>query len=206
MVWVAAAAALAGEDRAAAARAAMEGAAARQRAAVSGQDGARAAMEESVARQLAAVARQVRTAVPEPLLAESPCPRLAGAEADAIVAAAATRGGLEPNLLRAVMERESGFRPCAVSPKGAMGLMQLMPGTASDLGVRDVFDPVENAGSGARFLAGLLSRYGGDLELALGAYNAGPARVDAAGGVPEIPETRAYVRAILGRLGIRPSD
>lgn len=212
MVALAAAAALAGQDRAAAARAAMERAAARQQAAVARQNGAVAAIERSVARQREAAARQARTAKPQPGLAPlalsdpSACPRLPEVDAGAIVAAAAARERLSPDLLRAVIERESGFRPCAVSPKGAMGLMQLMPATVSDLGVRDAFDPVENAGSGARFLAGLLSRYGGDLELALGAYNAGPARVDAEGGVPDIPETRQYVQAILERLGLRRSS
>jgi soluble lytic murein transglycosylase-like protein len=197
LLWAAAAATAAGDPRAA-----MEAAAARQVAAV-------AAMDRPMARQRVAVERQARSAAPWPAPAtrvpvDPPqCARLPEAEAEAIIEEAAAREGLAPALLRAVIERESGFRPCAVSPKGALGLMQLMPGTAADLGVGDVFDPAENVGSGARFLARLLERYGGDLELALGAYNAGPARVDAGGGVPDIPETRDYVRAILGRLGIR---
>jgi soluble lytic murein transglycosylase-like protein len=81
-----------------------------------------------------------------------------------------------------------------------MGLMQLMPATARDLGVRDPFDPQENLESGARFLKQLLTRFGGDPALALAAYNAGPARVEETGGVPRIPETIRYVQEILSKL------
>ena len=117
---------------------------------------------------------------------------------------------LKPELLRAVMERESGFRPCAVSAKGAQGLMQLMPDTALEMGVGDAFDPKENLSGGAKFLKQLMDKYKGDLAKVLGAYNAGPAAVDQAGGIPDIPETRDYVDAILKKLGITqtapPSD
>lgn len=119
----------------------------------------------------------------------------------ALVQDAARREGLTSELLTAVIHQESGFVPCAVSPKGAMGLMQLMPGTAALLGVIDPFDPKENIDAGARFLKFLLDRYAGDLALALGAYNAGPKRVDETGGIPPIPETQNYVREILKRLG-----
>jgi soluble lytic murein transglycosylase-like protein len=81
-----------------------------------------------------------------------------------------------------------------------MGLMQLMPGTAAGLGVDDPFDPEENIAAGSRFLRQMLDRFGGDVGMALGAYNAGPGRVEAAGGIPQIPETKAYVEGILGRL------
>ena len=81
-----------------------------------------------------------------------------------------------------------------------MGLMQLMPATAQELGVRDPFDPSESLSSGARLLKQLLARFGGDTALALGAYNAGPARVEESGGVPQIPETINYVQQILSRL------
>lgn len=120
-----------------------------------------------------------------------------------IVTEAAQREGLTPDLLRAVIEKESRGDPFAISSKGAMGLMQLMPGTAAELGVADPFDPEENVGAGARYLKQLLSRYDGALPLALAAYNAGPTRVDMAGGVPRIAETRDYVSSILGRLGAR---
>jgi len=102
--------------------------------------------------------------------------------------------------LRAVIAKESSFRPCAVSSAGAMGLMQLMPGTASDLNVANPFDPEENVFAGSRFLRYLLNRYNGDTALALGAYNAGPTRVDRNKKVPDIPETQAYVSGILGML------
>jgi soluble lytic murein transglycosylase-like protein len=107
---------------------------------------------------------------------------------------------LNPDLLRTVVQQESAFRPCAVSSKGAMGLMQLMPDTAQDLGVENPFDAASNLDGGARFLKQLLNRYGGDVPKALGAYNAGPAKVDAAAGVPAIPETVEYVRQILSAL------
>ena len=117
-----------------------------------------------------------------------------------LIQQAAQKEGLEEDLLRAVAEQESGFRACAISPKGAMGLMQLMPATAQELGVNDPFDPQENLLSGAHFLKQLLTRFGGDAALALGAYNAGASRVEEAGGVPEIPETTRYVQKILAKL------
>jgi soluble lytic murein transglycosylase-like protein len=123
-----------------------------------------------------------------------------------IVLDAAQREGLEPRLLTAVIEQESAFRPCAVSEKGAQGLMQLMPATAEQFGVSDAFDIQQNIGGGARFLKELLTRYTGDLALALGAYNAGPTKVDQAGGVPAIPETTNYVREILRKLAPPSAD
>ena len=118
-----------------------------------------------------------------------------------LVEGAAKSQNVEPGLLRAVIEQESGLRPCAVSPKGAEGLMQLMPQTVEDLGVHDPFDPKENVEAGARFLKQLLDKYKGDIAQALGAYNAGSAAADLAGGVPDIMETRDYVNAILKKLG-----
>ena len=117
----------------------------------------------------------------------------------AAMAAAAARHDLSPALLEAVVWQESRWRPAAVSSKGAVGLMQLMPGTARELGV-DPRDPLANLEGGARYLRAQLNRFGGDVERALAAYNAGPGRVMRAGGVPNIPETRAYVAAVLGRL------
>jgi len=114
-----------------------------------------------------------------------------------LVVEAARREGLEPGLVTAVVQVESAFLPEAVSPKGAMGLMQLMPATAAELGVTDPFEPVQNLAAGVRYLKGLLSRYDGDLRRALAAYNAGAARVDQHGGVPPYRETRAYVERVL---------
>jgi hypothetical protein len=107
---------------------------------------------------------------------------------------------IRPDLLREVVRRESGFDPCAVSVKGAMGLMQLMPETASTFGVANPYEPGQNLAAGARYLGSLLERYAGDLRLALGAYNAGPGKVDQFGGVPPFRETQHYVNSILARL------
>lgn len=114
---------------------------------------------------------------------------------------AASAYGLDPLLLRAVARRESGYNPCAVSPAGAMGLMQLMPATAAMLGVEDPFDAGQSILGGARFLRFLLDRYQNDLPLALSAYNAGPGAVERHGGIPPFAETRDYVSAILRALG-----
>jgi hypothetical protein len=108
---------------------------------------------------------------------------------------AATNAGLDPRLLAAVVWQESGFRPDAVSPSGAIGLAQLMPGTADGLEV-DPWDPVQNLDGGARYLAWTIREFG-SVQLGLAAYNAGPGRVRAAGGIPNIAETQAYVPRVL---------
>lgn len=113
------------------------------------------------------------------------------------IESAAAKAGLDPRLLAAVVWTESGFRPDAVSSAGAIGLTQLMPGTAEGLGV-DPADPVQNLNGGARFLASMIRRFG-SLELGLAAYNAGPGRVAAANRIPDIPETQAYVPKVLAR-------
>jgi soluble lytic murein transglycosylase-like protein len=115
---------------------------------------------------------------------------------DDLIRQNAERHGVSADLVRAVIQAESGFNRYAVSPKGAMGLMQLMPATARDLGVRDPFLPSENIRGGVAYLAGLLSRFNQDVEHALAAYNAGPARVDQYNGVPPYRETRNYVKKI----------
>ena len=111
----------------------------------------------------------------------------------------ARRFDLSPSLIEAMVWQESRWRADAVSPVGARGLAQLMPGTARDLGV-DPRDPFANLEGGARYLRAQLDRFDGDLEKALAAYNAGPGRVMRAGGVPRIRETQVYVASIMGRL------
>jgi len=132
--------------------------------------------------------------------AQMPCDPLADLAVNPIIDTAAKAQDLDTKLLRAVIEQESAYRPCAVSPKGAKGLMQLMPDTADELGVKDPFDPQENILAGAKYLKQLLDKYKGDLPQALGAYNAGPGAVDQAGGVPNIRETRDYVKSIMQKL------
>lgn len=117
----------------------------------------------------------------------------------ALYAAAGAEAALSPALIEAVAYVESRHNPYAVSPKGARGLMQLMPATAKDLGV-DAADPSANARGGAAYLRAMLNRYNGDLVLALAAYNAGPAAVARHRGVPPFAETRAYVAAVLDRM------
>jgi len=114
----------------------------------------------------------------------------------AAIAQAASAYGLDPKLLHALVITESAYRPDALSPAGAGGLTQLMPGTAADLGVADRFDVAENLRGGADYLARQIRRFG-NLRLALAAYNSGPARVAALGRTPNIPETRAYVASVV---------
>ena len=116
----------------------------------------------------------------------------------------AGRHGVDPALVEAVIRIESGFDPRAVSSKGAAGLMQLMPRTAEMLRVLDPFDPRGNVSGGVRHLRHLLDRYHGDVALALAAYNAGAAAVDAHRGVPPYPETEHYVRRVLQLRGVPP--
>jgi soluble lytic murein transglycosylase-like protein len=116
---------------------------------------------------------------------------------------AASTHNLSPDLLRSVIQAESAFRPDAVSPVGAQGLMQLMPDTAKELGVVDPFDIRQNIDGGARYLRQMLDRFGGDLKLALSAYNAGPGAVEKYEGQVPYAETREYVKRVLRFAGLK---
>lgn len=176
-------------------------------------------MEASVAKQRLSVLSQVQGAQKAPddwfttpwptdsgaiVASTEGCERIPPIQLQTYIEETAKKEGFTPDLLRAVIDRESAFNPCALSPKGAQGLMQLMPGTAADLGVQDPFDPKENISAGARFLGKMLERYGGDIGMALAAYNAGPSRVDTYRGLPPIPETQNYVADIMEKLKVEP--
>jgi len=141
-----------------------------------------------------------------PALSQADCPALDSNRVDELVSTAAQKQSLDPALLRAVIKQESGFKPCAVSVKGAQGLMQLMPGTARELHVADVFDPQQNVQGGAAYLKQMLARYKGDLRLALVGYNAGPGRADQSNGMPYPAETQDYIANIFADLGLGQPD
>jgi soluble lytic murein transglycosylase-like protein len=126
-----------------------------------------------------------------------PAPAVHPPDLDTVVNSASAAYHLDPDLVNSVIHAESGFKTHAISPKGARGLMQLMPSTANSLGVKDAFDPEANVGGGSRYLRELLERYDFDLVKALAAYNAGPERVEQYNGVPPFRETRAYVARIV---------
>ena len=129
-----------------------------------------------------------------------PCDPLPSEQLDKLVTENSKESGVQPDLILAVISQESGARPCAISPKGAQGLMQLMPAVAAQFGVHDPFDPKQNVEAGTKLLKQLLEKYNGDMKLTLAAYNAGSGRVDSEGGVPPIPETINYVIDILSKL------
>ena len=137
---------------------------------------------------------------PPPVAAEGECEPITDPELTPLIDRAAQTHQLDSKLLRGVMQQESGFRPCAVSAKGARGLMQLMPATLEQFKVEDAFDPAASVEAGATFLKQLLDKYKGDVKLALAAYNAGPAAVDKVGAIPDIKETREYVENILKKV------
>jgi soluble lytic murein transglycosylase-like protein len=164
---------------------------------------AAARVQREAVRKQTELARQYRTA---PLTAPEPgdCDPLPVAEITPIVDAAAQDYQVQSTLLRSVIDQESAARPCAVSAKGARGLMQLMPDTIEQFGVSDPFDPRQNVAAGAQYLKQLFDKYKGDLSLVLAAYNAGPSTVDQAKGIPDIKETRDYVDSILKKLKPSP--
>jgi len=181
-------------------------------------DSIRTAMAASVEKQRAAVLQQVTSVTAKPAVAPAsfftvpwvespasgfippPCDPMATQSLEELIDKNSKQHGVKADLIRAVINQESGARPCAVSSKGAQGLMQLMPGTAAELGVADPFDPKQNVEAGTKLLKQLLAKYNGDVTLTLAAYNAGSGRVDRDGGVPDIPETLNYVSRILSRL------
>jgi soluble lytic murein transglycosylase-like protein len=162
-------------------------------------------MREAIARQRESVRRQaprvqsVADRDPKPVSvpsAPAECDPIPDVDAAPMIADAAAESRLDPGLLRAVIHQESGFRPCADSGRGAMGLMQLMPDTAASLGVADPFDPRQSIRFGAQYLRQMLDQFEGDEELALAAYNAGPAKVQDRSFF-DIPEVQQYVERIL---------
>ncbi len=175
-------------------------------------DRVRAAMADSLAKQRMSVQRQahsVRASMGPQTIPDSwvrlraldaDCGAVPQAELARMIDEAADRQGIDSGVIREVARQESAFHPCAISPKGAEGLMQLMPVTQLQLQVNNPFDARQSIDAGSKLLKDLLDRYHGDLSLALSAYNAGASTVDRAGGIPEIPETKNYVMDILKRL------
>jgi soluble lytic murein transglycosylase-like protein len=135
------------------------------------------------------------TAAPAPEAKPTPAPPQV--TLDDLIRVSSARHGLDPALIRSMIAAESAGHPRAVSPKGAAGLMQIMPGTARVLGVADVFDPGNNVEAGTTYIRQLLDRYGHDLTLALAAYNAGPGTVQSYQGLPPYRETDTYIRRVI---------
>ncbi len=157
------------------------------------------------------VVREIRPSLPRPPLDAGPRRMSSGSwrkEAGDYarhVRRSARRWGIDPELIVAVAQTESRLNASAVSPKGALGLMQLMPSTARLMAVHDPFDPRQNIDGGARWLRMMLDRFKGDVDLALAAYNAGPETVKRYGGIPPYAETQRYVRLVREKMGrMRP--
>jgi soluble lytic murein transglycosylase-like protein len=124
-------------------------------------------------------------------------------EVQALIARVAKEQGVSEKLIRAVVEAESSYNTYDVSLAGAKGLMQLMPGTAEEMGVKDPFNPYENLTGGTKYLKQMMARFPGRTDLALAAYNAGPGKVERSGGIPDIAETRNYVNKIMAKINER---
>jgi soluble lytic murein transglycosylase-like protein len=173
---------------------------------------AMAKQRAAIAIQRLAVRQQSQTAVPWMLAtprteatsgiegAAEDCDPIGDPELTPLITSAAQQHQVEPRLLRGVIEQESGFHACAISAKGAKGLMQLMPATIEQFQVDDVFDPKQNIEAGATYLRQLLDKYKDDIKLALAAYNAGPTTVDKMGGIPDIKDTRDYVEGVIKKM------
>ena len=160
--------------------------------------GAPASAEVIVQRLADGTLKLVATGDPRPEgTAAVPRPSRPMSRLEGLIERYARSQALDPQLVRAVVQAESGFDPQARSTKGAMGLMQLMPETARELGVSDPWDPEQNIRGGTRYLRQMLKRFGGDLEKALAGYNAGPSAVERHGGVPPFPETTRYIGKVL---------
>ena len=155
----------------------------------------------SFADALASASQPTATAAAYPAAGSNVAPIAAGGgstQYDALVTAAAQRYGLDPAVLHGLIQQESDFDPSSTSSAGAVGLTQLMPGTASSLGVANPLDPAQSIDGGAHYLREQLDRFGGDVVKALAAYNAGPGAVQRYGGVPPYAETQDYVKKVLG--------
>lgn len=179
-------------------RAAMTASLEKQRASISRQQAAVSATPagRAAAASMAAVSVPPPTWVPAMMTNCEPMPQ---PELARMISETSSKVGIDGGLVREVARQESGFKPCAISPKGAEGLMQLMPATQSQFAVSNPFDPQQSLEAGSKLLKQLLDRYHGDLTLALSAYNAGAGCVDRSGGVPDIQETKNYVLSILSR-------
>ena len=180
------------------------------------QNTAQAAMAVSLEKQRVSITKQVDSLVGRPTTPAAsfftvpwidfpsfvlpPCDPLPTDQLDRLIEQSSKQEGVQPDLIRAVISQESGARPCAISSKGAQGLMQLMPSVVAQFGVHDPFDPKQNVDAGTKLLKQLLAKYSGDVKLTLAAYNAGSGRVDSVGGVPNIPETVNYVIDVTSKL------